>query len=196
VINWPVLSFTPGPSPFAGDRYHRIFHFGHDHLRLLLGYRREDIKAVPADFDLRRIGVPPAGSAMVLSSGVLVNPRSWNPTPPVALATLRQAACVAIELPLRHDPARGWIDGEGSPALLERRDLGDRRALVIASPTLNQRLRRCIQPVLWIAGAKRALRAQPDGTMEVLGDATPPGPELGEASLHGFEVRSELRYSR
>ena len=206
VINWPVLSLTPGPSPFAGDRYHRMFHFGHDHLRILLGYRREDIRAVPPDFDLRRIGVPPAGSAMVLSSAVLVNPRSWNPAPPVALTTLKQAACVAIELPLTYDAGRGWIDPEERPVQWELRSLsdgagdagavGDRKALVLASPTLNQRLRRCVQPVLWIASTKRSLRALPDGTMEVQGVGTLPGPELREASLHGFEVRSELRYSR
>jgi hypothetical protein len=81
VFNEPMLSFvSPARTPLAGDRYHRLFHLGMNHVAVLHGLDFGNLHAVDAQgatADSFRSDAP-AGSLVVLSSRwVGREPGSW-----------------------------------------------------------------------------------------------------------------------
>jgi hypothetical protein len=78
LVNTPMLNFmAPIPSPFAADRYHRIFHFGVVHLRSI--YDCQDLRVIADERSaLRSVSTCPDGSILYYASQVLARGPSWS----------------------------------------------------------------------------------------------------------------------
>lgn len=92
-VNEFLLSFVPErDTPFAGDLYHDVFHFGTHHLEGFYGLAPEEI----ISFAPERGEIPrrwPDGAAMILcTTGHMVNRTTWTRGPAVNRDALEQIA--------------------------------------------------------------------------------------------------------
>jgi hypothetical protein len=116
LVNWNILSFAPPRhSPLAGDRYHRLFHFGRHHLGILFDYAPEEVVlASPAQ--LRWLW--PADHALVLiSQAPLMNSDAWLAEPPIGKYELEQALFLSKPIQLTRQADGRYEMGGGTVAL-------------------------------------------------------------------------------
>jgi hypothetical protein len=86
-----LLSFAPaGTFRFAADKYHKIFHFGPHHLKLLSG---KDVLWSP-DPKQWRPHLAAEGVVAFFPNGLLYNPPTWQSTRPEEFYSFRQYVLV------------------------------------------------------------------------------------------------------
>jgi hypothetical protein len=130
-VNTPMLNFVaPIPSPFAADRYHRIFHFGVVHLRYI--YDCEDLRVIADERSaLRSVSTCPDGSILFYASQVLARGPSWSAGAPVSDPSFIQCSsiCRSQVVRLSETSANGQADSEA--VAIVRRSAGDDSPLII-----------------------------------------------------------------
>ena len=93
LVSTPMLSFvSPTPSPFAADRYHRVFHFGVVHVRHLYG--RTDLQILTPRGALQTISKSPDRSLLIYADQVLARGPGWTAGAPLGPEGFVQ--CTAI----------------------------------------------------------------------------------------------------
>jgi hypothetical protein len=195
------LSFTPdgGSSPLAGDRYHRIHHFGRA-LMPLLGYREGEVLfGEPRSLgELMRAGFQ--GFVLRSSAGGLANPVSWQGGPPPGRRELRQWIGYTAQLELRPQPDGGHATPSGDVVHMRDAAHGDRALAVLRDET--GALRRLRGAWLELPDAAGAQRRFPLESIEGIGLAAPqlsrwPADARTQAlRLGGVLVQREHSYTR
>jgi len=125
------LAFHPPcNSPFAGDRYHRVFHFGPRHLRIFMDYREKDVIWVKDMQDLKDGRDFQLGGILLFASELLVNRPGLLPGPPRNAAEFAEFTGVAEKFPLL--PAAGaWdIAGGGQLRFIPRKNASGDSAVI------------------------------------------------------------------
>ncbi|MBN2449214.1 MAG: hypothetical protein JXR77_02425 [Lentisphaeria bacterium] len=99
VYLYRILSFMPHRnSPFAGDRYHRLFHLGVHHVHILFDYQRGQVRQVRELGELAGMAASQPRSVILLARNSFVNPPGWVPGPPRWSEGYRMVAGRAREL--------------------------------------------------------------------------------------------------
>jgi len=193
VLTWNLMGFMPPRnSPLAGDRYHRMFHFGTHHLQILYGLPRADVgKARDVNW-LQTQACRLQRSALLFTSKLLYNGPALLPGPPVTLADYAMFACQAerIEFPGAaiewHTRPEGAVDAAppaGTQGTYVRFDGGGVDKHVFD---------RYLFPCLWHAAERRsyALNRGADGEYRVEGieDSTQLG-EPSDCELWGYRIQ-------
>lgn len=107
VLTWKLMGFMPpGNSPFAGDRYHRMFHFGAHHLESLYGYAHGTVGKAPSLRWLQTQACQLRNSVLFFTSEPLRNGTGLLPGPPTTLAEHAMFAC-------RAEPIAATVGEEG-----------------------------------------------------------------------------------
>jgi hypothetical protein len=190
-VNAPMLSFVaPIPSPFAADRYHRIFHFGVVHLRCFYDCRDMWIMA-DEQSALRSVSTCPDKSNLFYSSAVLARGPSWSAGPPPGQANFTQCAavCRSRGVKLLEETENGLADSE--TVVLVRPEAGSNGLLMIrGEPCAASQLGELF-PLLRIktSGASYWLRRVGPDSYTVSGW---PAPELIEGPLDATIRRFEF----
>jgi len=193
VLTWNLMGFVPPRnSPFAGDRYHRVFHFGVHHLQILYGYGPHEVGTAPSLPWLGTRACQLRNSALFFTNKPLYNGPGFFPGPPVALADYAMLACRAEQIPVRQT-THGWDLENGSKLLAEDvPELGG-RGVRIRSARVDKRLfDRYLFPCIRnrTDGRRFALIPAPGGGYTVEGMADLAG--LADASaweFWGYRIR-------
>ncbi len=183
-----LMSFIPPlNSPFAGDRYHRMFHIGPRHLQMLYGVPRRDLRRTPLPEQALRTAAGEFPQACLFSARrELRNSLEWLPGPPSGLTGFAMAAAVSTKIA---DSATGggvWsaaADGDApGPAVPQLR-----------GPDFARLLEPCLLPCLLdrTSGAVFPAELSPAGTLRVLAneDGVSPSP-TEDWEVRAFRLQS------
>ena len=152
LLNRVALSFSaPHNSPFAADLYHRQFHFGARHLRVLFRYDDQTVVSFddtkqPHIIRVVNDGKPlPDGTPLLFSTAILENPVQWKPGPPVGRHQFFQCVAFARTFTInRHSIRETRIDGRPVIVIDDQPTVEQIKLLVL--PVVHQKGR----PQTWL----------------------------------------------
>ncbi len=103
--NISMLTFVaPDQSPLAADRYHRIFHVGVLHIRLLYGYAADQVRIILPTQLASATGRSPDGSAFLFANEILAHGPSWVPAPPIGARAFVQGLATLQTMAVQYRP--------------------------------------------------------------------------------------------
>lgn len=188
-VNWDVLSFaSERDTPFAGDLYHDLFHFGPHHLMAFYGLQPGDVRR----FDTRKGPTRwPDGAAMLLcTTGNLVNSPSWTRAPALRRDSLAQVVLFAAKSELTTDAAGVHALRELGPVALRQVELAGKTSVVLEGPGARALLRGIAFPRASLASSTGSLPLR----LSTQGDALLEGADV-ETVVHA-QPPLRLRYFR
>lgn len=190
-VNAPMMNFAaPISSPFAADRYHRIFHFGFVHLHTICGCH--DVRVI-ADEDsaLFSTSTCPEGSLLFYTSQILARGPSWWASDPVADGAFYQCAAIC-----RSKSVRLSNSSENEPADATTVDFvrfslgGDERVTIQGGPCAEKSPGELL-PVLRIDSAATCYSLRRVGQDSYTVSGIPPTTETAlplAATIRRFEI--------
>ncbi|NOY82957.1 MAG: glycosyltransferase family 39 protein [Kiritimatiellaeota bacterium] len=178
----PLSFMPPLNSPFAGDRYHRLFHLDKHHLVFLYGIARSDLRSVRDPLhQLRTEAALYPGSVLLTATAPLVNPVRFRAGPPAGIDKFVMAATVSRRV-ATFDPVAAVRSGIGKDGfrLISVAGLGKQLGSVLC-PCLKTPSGDALFP-LEVAGPD-TVRVRMDGP------DPPPAPGGKPWEIWGFQVR-------
>lgn len=181
-----ILSFMPSHnSPFAGDRYHRLFHVGPRHLQILYGVPLPDLRkvAVP-ETELATAAAEYPAACLYSSQGSLYYPpRLWS-GPPAGIDRFAMAGTLAERI-------CSSTDGSAAPCELVSAEDGK---VWLRGNDLGQLLEPFILPCLKDRSSGRVFPIHPVSAVQAEVAEDENGPSLSAANanweLWGFRIRA------
>ncbi|MFC1706414.1 hypothetical protein ACFL59_06255 [Planctomycetota bacterium] len=198
IVNWTTLSFVPErSSPLAADPYHRVFHFGRHHLRVLLGYEAEDVVVLGSRDPEDLLGWPREAAMIVTEGPPYLNRSTWFQTPSEASVPPTQRLLVAASLVVRPGQQPGTFTcPEGEPVVLRPVRFGSESHVVMEGAVLGEFLRESVCPRLDLPGEASPLRlrriAPAQFVVEGLGSVLD-SPATGPLTVRAFALRRCVR---